>query len=49
MNDHKDNGEKHQDENETRPGLWGPASWWRIGLVVLAILIVVLLLRGLLA
>ena len=23
----------------TRPSLWGPASWWRMGLVVFAALI----------
>ena len=31
------------DGEPTLSGRWGPASWWRIGLVALAVLIAVLL------
>ncbi len=37
---------KHRDamERHTRPSLWGPASWWRAGIVGLALVVIVMLL-----
>ena len=37
---------KHRNamERHTRPSLWGPGSWWRAGLLVLAGMVVLIML-----
>ena len=42
----EENEYKHRNamERHTRPSLWGPASWWRAGILGLAVIVIVLLL-----
>ena len=40
MSERPDGTESHE---VARPRFWGPASWWRLGILALGILVLVLL------